>query len=267
MKVASLYQNMGHNNSAYFRRRVSESSFQSANSTSIIMPRRIASRARGNDAIWLGTCWVISCQDASVWAGPRAGCRQTGTCTSQLERFWVSSWGAGFCSWTVANRLAVIRLPQMVYCAGCRFSIFTASNVACALPCRTASTTATWPQKNSGRKMVGLRLRSKSLRLLMATAARDRRGFWQRGPCHGAKRGIGGRKGIETAVQPASSVAFSPGVPDSIKSCASKCERVDRATPQRDDRQMLLAPKRLQADIEGCRPKNPSRSSTEYAEY
>ena len=65
----------------------------------------------------------------------------------------------------------------------------------------------------------------------------------------------------QRAVQPAVVASFVPGVPDSMKSCASKCDASDRASRSAS---MIascpLSQSGLSGWSDGCSPKRPSRS-------
>ena len=62
-----------------------------------------------------------------------------------------------------------------------------------------------------------------------------------------------------------SSVTFTPGVPDSMKSCASKCERVGSGDPAACTMARCFCFQSGSNDaIAGCNPKKPSRSSTDF---
>ena len=63
-----------------------------------------------------------------------------------------------------------------------------------------------------------------------------------------------------------SSVDFTPGVPDSMKSCASKCERVASGEPTACTNASERSLKYGTTDAsDGCAPKKPSRSSAPFA--
>ena len=60
-------------------------------------------------------------------------------------------------------------------------------------------------------------------------------------------------------------LAFNPGVPDSMKSWASKCERVGSGDPAACTMARCFCCHSGSNDaIAGCSPKKPSRSSTDF---
>src|SRR5208282_3390090 len=62
-----------------------------------------------------------------------------------------------------------------------------------------------------------------------------------------------------------SSVTFTPGVPDSMKSCASKCEREGSGEPAACTMARCFWFQSGSNDaIDGCNPKKPSRSNTDF---
>src|SRR5664279_2620719 len=62
-----------------------------------------------------------------------------------------------------------------------------------------------------------------------------------------------------------SSVTFTPGVPDSMKSCASKCERVGSGDPAACTiAKCFCCQSGSRDDNDGCNPKKPSRSITDF---
>jgi hypothetical protein len=62
-----------------------------------------------------------------------------------------------------------------------------------------------------------------------------------------------------------STVAFIPGVPDSIKSCASKCDREGSGDPEACTiAKCFWSHNGFSGAIAGCSPKNPSRSMTAF---
>ena len=118
------------------------------------------------------------------------------------------------------------------------FSIFTASKVSCPVPCKTESTD--WLYIASKVLAMGAAFgfrppTPKSLMLFKATAGSlPERIRGREGPKAMARKAdrfaASGRECKARFSQP-SGVFFRPGVPDSMKSCASKCERDESGEP------------------------------------
>src|SRR6202522_1984588 len=116
--------------------------------------------------------------------------------------------------------------------------MFTASNVSSPVPCRTVSEELLYMASNAlaAGEPLGLRPPTeKSLMLFMAMAGSSplkMRGT--DGPIAIAWNGVfcpGCGKLCSDRLSQPSSVDFTPGVPDSIKSCASKCDRLGSGDP------------------------------------
>src|SRR4029077_12240256 len=117
------------------------------------------------------------------------------------------------------------------------FNILTASKVSCPVPCSTVSTDCAYMASKVLAMGAAFGLRPptpNSLMLLTATAgSAPLRILGSAGPSAIARNADLSAAGRECSVrlsQP-SVVAFIPGVPDSMKSCASKCERVGSGDP------------------------------------
>src|SRR3954469_1169618 len=79
--------------------------------------------------------------------------------------------------------------------------------------------------------------------------------------CSGADRDF---FAASARVRKPSLVDFTPGVPDSMKSCASKCDRVASGLPTACTNASDLSLKYGTTEAsDGCVPKNPSRSRTD----
>ena len=149
-----------------------------------------------------------------------------------------------FSSWAICFRLFPNGPPGYsapaagVYFVGsAAFSIFTASNVSCPVPCSTASVLSSYIAANPA--AAGDDCTPKSRMLFSATA-------WMRPssvrgtsePSATARNGVRVHSGqakssaCSARFSHPSCVALNPGVPDSIKSCASKCDREGSGDPE-----------------------------------